>query len=112
MLARQTAEARASSDSSLAVLNVSLKSTAMIMKEVVAQSVSGQWQKGHIVSIRGEGLSMEVKVHFHDTEPHLDEWIIYKSRRIQEVIDLLLDSEDLNNVVPQYAKVEPSSLVR
>jgi hypothetical protein len=83
----------------------------MIMKEVVAQDIRGQWLKGHIVSVRGEGSSMEVKIHFFDTEPHLDEWIVYKSRRIQEVIDLLDGEDSSNTVVPQHAKEEPARSV-
>jgi hypothetical protein len=89
-----------------------LQHCLMIMKEVVAQDMRGQWLKGHIVSIRGEGSSMQVKVHFYDTEPHLDEWIAYKSRRIQDVVDLLEDEDSSNNVIPKHEKDDSEPSVR
>jgi hypothetical protein len=53
------------------------------MQEVVALDSRGQWQKGNIVSFRGESSSMVVKIHFYDKEPDRDEWIVYKSKRIR-----------------------------
>ena len=83
-----------------------LKIYSAMLQEVFAQTSDGDWKNGLILLVQGDGASAMAKVHFQGAEALHDEWIPMNSKRLQLIVNLLVDNDDSS---PQQAGLDEST---